>query len=115
MLTAARELAPERPDVAVALGRVLLLDGDYAAAADQFKHALALRPGDALTRADLAAAQFEMGDRLTAETTLRAVVKADPKLFGRAVHALARASHGRFFLRPSATQKFLAGDSRPKP
>src|SRR6516225_11218508 len=60
MLSRAREAAPGRPDILTALARVLLLDGEYAAAADACRQALALRPEDALTRADLATCLMEM-------------------------------------------------------
>ena len=53
ILSQALAAAPGRPDILAVLARVMLLDGDYAAAADMFRHLLALRPDDAMTRADL--------------------------------------------------------------
>jgi hypothetical protein len=38
---------------------------------------------------------------------LRAVAGAAPHLYGMVLTSLAAASHGRFFLRPSAAAKFL--------
>ncbi|MGZ5875974.1 MAG: tetratricopeptide repeat protein [Bradyrhizobium sp.] len=69
ILLNAREAAPGRPDILTALARVLLLDGEYAAAADVCRHALGLRPDDAMTRADLAACLLEMGERDAAKPT----------------------------------------------
>ena len=109
ILTKAREASPVR-DVLTALARVLLLDGDYAAAADAFRHALALHPDDVLTRADLAACLLEMNQRDVAETHLRTVARGRPQLLGRTIYALAMSSHGRFFFRPSAAAKFLQDD-----
>jgi tetratricopeptide (TPR) repeat protein len=86
---------------------VLLLDGEYASAADTYRHALAHRPDDAMTRADLAACLLEMGDRDAGEANLRLALRSGPMLLGRATHALAASSHGRFFFRPSAVAKFL--------
>ena len=97
-----------RPEIFIELGRVLLLDGEYAAAADACRHALA-RPDDALTRADLAACLLEMGDRDAGEANLRSALRGRPQMFGRTTYALAASSHGRFFFRPSALVKFLQG------
>jgi len=110
MLSNAREAAPGRPDILTEFARVLLLDGEYAAAAAAFRHALGLRPDDVLTRADLAACLLEMGDRDAGEANLRSAALGRPQMFGRATHALAASSHGRFFFRPSALAKFLQGD-----
>ncbi len=109
ILLKARDTSPVR-EVLTALARVLLLDGDYAAAAAAFRHALALHPDDALTRADLAACLLEMNQREAAETHLRAVARGRPQLLGRTIYALAMSSHGRFFFRPGAAAKFLQDD-----
>jgi Flp pilus assembly protein TadD len=109
VLSQALAAAPGRPDILSALARVLFLDGDYAAAADLFRHLLALQPSDAMTRADLAACQLEMGARDLGESTLRAATRGRPEVLGRAIHLLAATSHGRFFFRPSAAAKFLGG------
>jgi Flp pilus assembly protein TadD len=104
------EVAPERTDVLPALARVMALDGDYAAAADLFRRALGLRPDDAMTRNNLGACLLEMGEREAGEASLRAVVRSAPQMAGLAITSLAAASHGRFFLRPSAVSKFLRGE-----
>jgi Flp pilus assembly protein TadD len=110
ILIKAREDAPGRSDILTELARVLLLDGDYAAAADAYRHALGHRPDDAMTRADLAACLLEMGERDRGEANLRSAFRSAPQqMLGRAVHALAASSHGRFFFRPSAAAKFLQG------
>jgi tetratricopeptide (TPR) repeat protein len=107
MLSQALATAPGRPDIMAALARVMFLDGDYAAAEDVFRHLLALRPDDAMTRADLGACQLEMGARDAGESTLRAATRGRPEMLGRAIHVLAETSHGRFFFRPSVAAKFL--------
>ncbi len=111
VLLKAREAAPGRPDLSTALARILLLDGEYAAAADAYRHALAHRPDDALTRADLAACLLEMGDRDAGEGNLRTAFRGGPQMLGRVTHALAASSHGRFFFRPSTLTKFLRGEA----
>jgi Flp pilus assembly protein TadD len=103
-------VSPERHDVLPALAKVLALDGEYAAAADLFRRALGLRPDDAVTRNNLGACLLEMGERDAGEATLRAAVRSGPQMAGLAITSLAAASHGRFFLRPSAAAKFLRGE-----
>jgi tetratricopeptide (TPR) repeat protein len=101
--------APGRPDILAALAQVMLLDGEYASAADAYRHALALRPDNATARANLAVCQLEMGERDAGEASLRAATRGRPEMLGRAIHSLAAASHGRFFMRPSAVTKFFNG------
>jgi len=109
-LMRARDAAPGRPDILTELGRILILDGDYAGAAEAYRHALALRPDDMLSRANLATCLLEMGDRDRGEAALRAILRGRPQMLGRVAFALATASHGRFFFRPSTAAKFLERD-----
>jgi tetratricopeptide (TPR) repeat protein len=99
--------APERPDAWAALAKVMAMDGEYAAAADTYRRALALRPDDDASRNSLGICLLELGERDAGEANLRAATRGDPQMAGRAVMSLAAASHGRFFLRPSAVAKFL--------
>jgi tetratricopeptide (TPR) repeat protein len=110
LFLAVRAAAPERHDTLLALAKVMALDGEYAAAADLYRRALGLRPDDAVTRSNLGACQLEMGERDMGEASLRAVASGAPQLAGMAITSLAAASHGRFFLRPSAAAKFLGVD-----
>ena len=105
------EASPERYDALTALARVMGLDGEYAAAADLFRRALGLRPDDAMTRNNLGACLLEMGERDAGEAALRAAARSVPQMAGLAVTSLAAASHGRFFLRPSAVAKFLRSET----
>jgi Flp pilus assembly protein TadD len=109
LLQQAATAAPSRQDVLAELARVMTLDGDYAAAVDVFRRALALRSDDAATRANLGICLMEMGERTAGEASVREATRSRPDMTGRAIMSLAAASHGRFFLRPSAAVKFLAG------
>jgi tetratricopeptide (TPR) repeat protein len=102
-----QQAAPERQDVLPALARVMAMDGEYAAAADLYRRALGLRPDDLMTRNSLAVCQLELGEREAGEASLRASTRDAPQMVGLAISSLASASHGRFFLRPSAVAKFL--------
>jgi Flp pilus assembly protein TadD len=101
---------PGRPDVLAGLAQVMHLDGEYAAAADVYRRVLALQPDDTITRADLGRCLLEMGERDMGEANIRMATGGRPQMIGRAVMSLAAASHGRFFLRPSAAVKFLRGE-----
>jgi len=107
VLTAARAAAPGRADIVAELAGAEFLDGAYAEAAETYRHALALRPEDAPSRANLAMCLLEMGERERGEAALRTIVRGRPHMLGRAAFALAVSSHGRFFFRPSAAAKFL--------
>lgn len=99
---------PGHPLLLTTLGQVLYLDGDYAAAADAYRRALAANPGDAAGRANLGACRLELGERTGGEADLQAAVRAAPQLAGHAIAAMAMASHGRFFLRLSAATEFVS-------
>jgi Flp pilus assembly protein TadD len=107
LLVRAAVIAPTRPDILAELGRLLVLDGDYADAVQTFRRALALRPDDAVCRVNLGICLMEMGDRNGGEANVREAIRGRPEMFGHAIMALAASSHGRFFLRPSAAAKFL--------
>ncbi len=109
ILLTARDTAPDRSDILSLLARVFLLEGDLASAADAYRHSLARQPGDAMTRADFAACLLEMGEREAGEANLRLALRGSPQMLARATHALAASAHGRFFLRPSAVERFLQG------
>ena len=87
----------------------MLLDGEYASAAEIFRRVVALRPDDAFARADLGRCLLEMGERDAGEASIRMATREGPELLGRAIMSLAISSRGRFFLRPSAAAKFLRG------
>src|SRR5260221_9853332 len=103
---------PGRHEALVALAKVMALDGEYASAAEFYRHGLGLQPDDAVTRINLGKCQLEMGEREAGEATLRAATRGSAQLAGRAITALAAAPHGRFFLRPSAAAKFLRIDRK---
>ena len=105
-----RAAAPDRHDALVALAGVMALDGEPAEAAALYRRALELRPGDALVMISLAKCLLEMGERDAAEVALCEAAQAAPRLAGLAITALAAASHGRFFLRPSDAASFLEGE-----
>ena len=107
IMVRALAVAPGRRDIQTLLAHVMVFDGEYAAAADIFRHALALQPDDAMTRIDLGICQLELAERSAGEASLRTATRGRPETMNRAINALVTASHGRFFFRPSAAVKFL--------
>jgi hypothetical protein len=105
-------VAPGRPDVLAQLARVMLLDGEYASAADAYRHVLAQRPDDAMTRAEFVVCLMEMGERQAGEANLRAATRGRPHMLYRAAYSLVTPARGRFFLRPSPAAKFLQDETR---
>ena len=104
-----RQAAPHRHDALVGLAHVTALDGDFAAAADLYREALTLRPDDALTQIELGRCLLELGQRDAGEAILRAATRGGAQLAGAAITALASATRGRVFLRPSDALGFLKG------
>jgi tetratricopeptide (TPR) repeat protein len=106
-----RAAAPRRHDATIALAKVLALDGEYSGAADLYRRALELRPDDPVTRIELGKCLLEAGEREAGEASLRSATRAGAPMTGLAITALATASHGRFFLRPSAAARFLSSEA----
>jgi|SRR5579859_740553 len=107
----ARAAAPDRRDAMVGLARVMVLDGEHAAASDLYRRALSSNPSDALTRIELGKCLLEMGQREAGEASLRLAVRNEAQLAGPAIIALSSTPNGRFFLKPSAAARFLRVDS----
>lgn len=102
--------APQRRDALTGLAHVMSLDGDYAAAADLFQRALALRPDDAAVQLRLGRCLLELGEREAGEANLRAATGGGSQLGWEAITALSATPHGRAFLRPSDAVRFLGGN-----
>jgi predicted Zn-dependent protease len=111
-LSQALAAAPGRHDALALLAQVMLIEGEYASAADAYRCVLAQKPDEAMIRTEFAVCLMELGERAAGESHLRAAARERPQLLLRAIHALATARRGRFFLRPSAVAQFLQDDKR---
>ena len=89
----------------------MALDGDYAAAAEHYPACDRMRPDDIVTRANLGICLLEMGERDAGEASLREAARGAAQMAGQSITALASASHGRFFLRPSAVAEISAASN----
>lgn len=106
-----RTAAPGRRDAMIAMAKLMALEGQYADAADLYRQALAKQPDDPPSRISLGKCLLELDRREEGEAVIRQAIQAAPQFAGLAVGALASASHGRFFLRPSAALKFFERDA----
>lgn len=102
--------APGHAGALYGLGTLLMDDGDFAAAADRFKQALARDPAYSQARVNLGTCLLELGRWDEAIECLRAVVKAAPMLYTKALQTLVTAGRGRFWLNPKTAAELL----RPK-
>jgi hypothetical protein len=79
-------------------------------------------PNHVRARLDLAHCLLELGRFEEATSGLRAMVKAAPQLYGKALQIVVSSGRGRLWLRPSAAAAFFgrdgiagAGSGRPAP
>ena len=101
--------APPDLDTLFILAQTMRASGSYAQAAEIYRRMLAIAPDETGARVVLGICLIECGESEAGYANLRAVGSADPKVFGQTLHGLARAGHGRFWLRPSDAKEFLKG------
>ncbi|MDR3703410.1 MAG: tetratricopeptide repeat protein [Candidatus Sulfopaludibacter sp.] len=80
LLASARSLAPADPNVATETGKVLLSQGQAAAALSEFGRALALNPGDAANYNNRGAALAALGQTDAARQDFQHALRLDPNL-----------------------------------
>jgi tetratricopeptide (TPR) repeat protein len=81
----------------------------YQAAADLFRRYLTRNPGDVSTWLSLGHCLLELGQCDAGYDCFRTAARGDPKRYGTALAALVNAGRSRFWLKPSAAQRFLRG------
>jgi tetratricopeptide (TPR) repeat protein len=82
----------------------------FAPAAELFRQVLEIDPSDSMARLGLGICLIESGKPEPGLETLSAASKANAKMFGQTVSALASAGKGRFWLKPSAVRRVFSGD-----
>ena len=80
LLEAARALAPEDPHIPTEMGKILLAQGQPAAALSQFGRALALNPRDAASYNNRGAALAALGQTDSARQDFQRALQLDPAL-----------------------------------
>jgi len=108
----ARALAntPPNLDALFNIAGVMKEAGCFAQAADAYRRMLEIDSREAGARVALGICQLEAGDSEAGYESLRAASRADPKILGKSMQALASAGRGRFWLRPSSAARFLKGE-----
>jgi tetratricopeptide (TPR) repeat protein len=92
-----------------ALAMVLMHDHAFAEAADIFRRMIALDPGNAHARIHLGSCLLGLGDRNGAYECFRAASAKGPLYLGKSLRIMVGSPRGRFWLRPSAANRFLEG------
>ena len=95
--TARAATAPESPAAAFAVGRMLLLEGDFAGALDQLHRVVEASPGDPYARLELASLALRMGRGEEAARQARQAISlapADPDVLRPAAEALLAVADG---------------------
>jgi tetratricopeptide (TPR) repeat protein len=80
VLASARRLAPQDPRIAAETGRILLAQGQPDAALDEFSHALAANPRDALSLNNRGVAFGLLGQSEAARADFERALQIDPTL-----------------------------------
>lgn len=89
----------------------LLYEGEVERAIERFRQVLAIQPDHQSAQLELAHCLLQLGRSEDAVAALRAMVRAAPHQYGKALKALVSASRGRFWIRPSAAAQFLKPDA----
>jgi tetratricopeptide (TPR) repeat protein len=90
-----------------ALAMVLMHDHAFAEAADLFRRMLARDPANPHARIHLGNCLLGLGDRDGAYACFRTASAKGPLYSGKSLRILVGSPRGRFWLRPSAAEKFL--------
>lgn len=104
-------IAPNAAEALFGIAKAHQELGENDAAAAQFRRYLMLQPGDANAWLLLGHCLLALGDRNGGYDCFRTVARGQPKRHGDVLRAFVTSGHGRFWLRPSAAERFLA-DSR---
>ena len=83
----------------------------FAPAAELFRRVLDINPSDSLARLALGICLIEYAKPEAGLENLSAASRANAKMFGQTLNAIASAGKGRFWLRPSAARRFLTGSN----
>ena len=83
----------------------------FAPASELFRRVLEINPSDSLARLALGICLIESAKPEAGLENLSAASRANAKMFGQTLNAIASAGKGRFWLRPSAARRFLTGSN----
>jgi tetratricopeptide (TPR) repeat protein len=108
--TQALSLSPSHPEAMSGLAMVLMDQRDFTQAAELYRRVLAVNPADATARIGLGNCLLGLGQADDAYASLRAATASAPQLYAKALRVAVSSGHGRFWLRPSAAEKFFKAE-----
>jgi tetratricopeptide (TPR) repeat protein len=105
--TEALARAPQQVDALWGLARAYESLGEFTQATKAFRCMLAIAPHEHAARVGLGICLLEIGQPEEALELFRAAGRSGDKMYGECLMALAKASRGRFWLRPTAAKQVL--------
>jgi tetratricopeptide (TPR) repeat protein len=105
----ALDISPNSSDAMYGLATTHWRLCQYQAAADLFRRLLMRNPDDVNTWLSLGHCLLELGQRDAGYDCFRTAARGNPKRYGSALASLVNSGRSRFWLRPSAAQRFLRG------
>jgi Flp pilus assembly protein TadD len=101
-------IAPNATEALFGIAKAHQEVGENDAAAGHLRRYLMLRPSDANAWLTLGQSLLELGERDAGYDCFRTVARSHPERYGAVLRTLATSGHGRFWLRPSAAERFLS-------
>jgi tetratricopeptide (TPR) repeat protein len=105
----ALNIAPNSSDAMYGLGTAHWRLCEFQPAADLFRRYLMRNPEDVSAWLNLGHCLLELGQSDAGYDCFRAAARGDPKRYGSALASLVNSRRSRFWLKPSAAQRFLRG------
>jgi len=103
----ALEISPDSADALSGMARAHQEIGENEAAANYLRRHLRRRPDNVGAWINLGHCLLELGELEAGYDCFRTAARADPASYGRTLNSLASAARGRFWLRPTAAERFL--------
>lgn len=105
----ALEISPSSPEALLGMARAERDAGNIQAAADYFRRCAISNPSEYAAWAYLGHCLLELGQLSAGYDCFRTAARRDPRGWGHALSSLVTSRRGRFWLKPSAAQRFFAG------
>jgi tetratricopeptide (TPR) repeat protein len=105
----ALNISPDSVEALYGLGMAHWRLCEYQPAAGLFRRCLMRNPDDASTWLNLGHCLLELGQRDAGYDCFRTVARGDPRRYGSALVSLVNSGRSRFWLKPSAAERFLRG------
>jgi tetratricopeptide (TPR) repeat protein len=105
----ALEIAPSSADALFGMAKAHRDAGEARQAADHFRRYLAGRPDDYVGWIHLGHCLLDLGQLDAGYESFRNAARADPRGYASSLSSLATSRRGRFWLKPSAAERFFRG------